>query len=207
MRDKQKDCTADDPLSFGVGKPSRVNEAFVRYRAVEDVGSLREVDHWTHAFVVRYFAIRCARNRQLGEVACDELVGLALERIVRRRNTVDRPERYVGWVRTLCRNLLIDATRRPRMRSEMLCADGGAEPFTEPRWSDSSTGQENLAAVHSAIGRLPSYLRTPAQLRLVEGLPYTEVAGATGKSVATLRAYIQRAVMLLRKEVMRRSRA
>ena len=198
--------TSDNLISFGIVRANRVNEAFIQFRLAEDAAALRQVDQWTHAFVVQYFAARCARDRRLGEVVCDELIGRALERIVCLRSTVRRPECYVGWVHTLCRNLLIDAARRRRIVPEALPAGGVAEPVTEASHSVSDSGEGDLRAVHSAIGRLPAYLRRVAHLRLVEGLSYTEVAEVSRKNVSTLRVYVQRAVRLLRAELGRRRR-
>jgi RNA polymerase sigma-70 factor, ECF subfamily len=198
--------TSVHPISFGIETPNRVNEAFIQYRLAEDAAALRRVDQWTHAFVVQYFAVRCARDRRLGEVVSDELIGRALERIVSRRSTVRRPERYVGWVHTLCRNLLIDAARRRRIVPEALPTGGVAEPVTEESHSVSDSGEGALRAVHSAIGRLPAYQRMAVQLRFVEGLSYTEVAEVTRKNVSTLRVYVQRAVRRLRGELGRQRR-
>lgn len=198
--------TSDNPISFGIERPNRVNEAFIQYRVADDAAALRQVDQWTHAFVVQYFAVRCARDRRLGEVACDELIGRALERIVRLRSTVRRPERYVGWVHTLCRNLLIDAARRRRIVPVALPVGGVSEPVTEASHSFSDSGEGAHRAVQSAIGRLPAYLRMVAQLRLIEGLSYMEVAEVTGKNVSTLRVYVQRAVRILRVELGRQRR-
>jgi DNA-directed RNA polymerase specialized sigma24 family protein len=200
-RQTQTKYTAIDTDSFSSKESNRIGDAFVRWRIERDIQMQRVVDRWTHAFVVRFFVVHCARDRRLGPVVCDELIGKALERILGKRCTVQQPERYAGWVFALCRNLLVDAKRRRRIDVETLTAEPGADPT----WAADGPGTETLAALHAAalscMDRLPDYLKAVAHLRLVDGLPYRRIHHLTGTPVPTLRAYVQRIIRMLRAQM------
>lgn len=158
----------------------------------------RSVQLWTYAFIVRYFAHRCAQTCFLTETDCDRLVDRALHRIDAGKRLLAQPGAYGGWVAVVCRNLFIDELRsaareRPQAVSpRRVRRDEGPEPdcIAETRLT--------LDAVRSTLRSLPGYLRNVARLRLLDQISYAELSRLTGKPVPTLRAYVARATAVLR---------
>lgn len=95
---------------------------------------------------------------------------------------------------------------RQHLRSEVLRAHAGdaalAEVAEERRSALSSlVRREDAALLALAIERLPILLREAFVLFTVEGLPYAEIAAATGVAEGTLQVRVHRARALLRQQL------
>lgn len=181
-------------MSFSFDRVQDINAASYRSRQTRDVCAQHAVALWTYGYVTRYFVRACARGSAMGEVDCDLLIDRALHRIEGHAHTLRDAASYAGWVATLCRHVLIDHIRAAGREADALAALVRSREDPEARLEFSLTLQE----VAQTIEKLPPHVRRVARLRLVDGWPYAEISRATGKPVATLRAYIQKARRMLR---------
>lgn len=74
-------------------------------------------------------------------------------------------------------------------------------PSTEPGPDELLAGNENAAAVRSAVAELPSRQRQALVLHRFQGLKYREIAVAMGTTVHGVESLIQRAMSGLRREL------
>jgi RNA polymerase sigma factor (sigma-70 family) len=111
-------------------------------------------------------------------------------------------EEAVGWLYGIARHRLADFLRRGRVERRALEQAG----FQRRALTDSEYERiEELAGlgelrdlVAAGVDRLSDQHRTALQLRIVEELPYPEVAAALGVSEQAARARVSRAVAALR---------
>jgi len=95
-------------------------------------------------------------------VACRQLVHLK------------KPERFSGWLATICRNLAIDTLRRRKGNGVSL--DDIDEPVAP-------TPRDEDETVRQAIARLPEMDREIVVLRFFDEMSYEELQGVLGISV------------------------
>lgn len=103
------------------------------------------------------------------------------------RGTDGLPEEPEAWLRRFCMNRAIDHLRRGETRhTEGLPDDLTVGAFVD--FGDGALyGREVEAAVEEGLGRLPPQERVAFLLRVVEDLPYQEVARALGVAESTAR--------------------
>ena len=102
-----------------------------------------------------------------------------------------------GWVWTIAMNLCRNAarTRSRRPRTVELDRDAfGSGPGPE---TQALVGDENQRW-SALLGRLPSAQRNAVILRHVVGLPYTDIAQATGRPEGTVKADVHRGIATLK---------
>jgi RNA polymerase sigma-70 factor, ECF subfamily len=101
-----------------------------------------------------------------------------------------------AWLRRIATNAALDHLRHAKRQvplSEDLPAD--ATP-------DSAVQRETRQAIQRALAQLSPRFRVVAQLGLIEGEPYGEIAGALGISLNAVKIRMFRAVRLLRKKLL-----
>ena len=185
-------------LPFQLDETDRVGEAFARWRDGKDATGERTVDLWTYCFVRRYFLVKFAREPAYGIADLDELVERVYRKVQTHRHTVERAERYASWVSVICKNTFLNYLRR-RRRQVSVDAEGGPVLKDEPAdvHHDAPLVRQALLA---AIARLPPSLQTVARLKFVEDRPYEDIAAETERPVASVRAYVHKAIERFRKD-------
>jgi RNA polymerase sigma-70 factor (ECF subfamily) len=108
--------------------------------------------------------------------------------------------RVAGWIWTialnLCRNRARARSRRPPRRG----ADRDLERLAEQRPGPAETAvvTEETAIWSRRLAELPEPQRRAVVLRHVVGLPYQDIAAATGRPLGTVKADVHRGVARLR---------
>jgi RNA polymerase sigma-70 factor (ECF subfamily) len=115
---------------------------------------------------------------------------------------IDEPSRFPSWLRASavngCRHHLRRAVQRAHEGTRALVdvADRGRRTALS-----SLVRRESAEQLALAIDRLPILLREAFVLFAVEGLPYAEIAAATGAAEGTLQVRVHRAKALLRQQL------
>lgn len=118
----------------------------------------------------------------------DDLVQLAVERALARRDHWRPESSLANWLMTIIRNAWIDEQRlRSRRDAVVVPVDDAADV------SDSGTdGEIELWWIQDALGRLPEEQRLAVALVLVEGLAYREAALVLEIPIGTLMSRLAR---------------
>jgi RNA polymerase sigma-70 factor, ECF subfamily len=128
----------------------------------------------------------------------EESLDLLQETFVRAWSRLDQVvELEVGqqraWLRSVARNAAIDGHRR-RSRRPAVSLEWGPEPRSDgPGPEQSAETSDELAAVGSAIARLPESLREPLLLSTIGGLTSAAIGQTLGLPAGTVRYRILRA--------------
>ncbi len=188
--------TVSTSLPFGVDDYTEVNRTYRRWLELREACDHRHIEIWTYCYVQRFFALQFQRSPDWTRSDADRLVDTTLMRLRSARYQLRDPDRYTFWVISVCRNAHLTYLRGRRV-------DGLVDPdslVAEPIESSPYDITRMYAALEFGIGRLPVFLRDAARLRLIEGKPYREISARTGRSVATLRSYVNRALYALRRD-------
>ena len=192
-------------LPFAIDDHDAANAAYRRWsdsRAAgrPDAGAQEQVQIWAYCYVQRHALVRFAREPRLGGSAdLDALISATFLHVLARLGEVRDPARFSHWVAVACRNGFVTYCRKRALRKP-------PDPDLEDAGAVTDEGVEVLeldrALVHQvvriAIARLPETLRVVADLRLVKGRPYDEIAYTTGHPQPTVRAYVSKAIARLR---------
>ncbi len=188
--------TVIDRLPFSVDDTDAANEAFRRWREEENPDAKRLADLWTYCYVCRYFLAKSVRGTFNNPSDADELTTRAYRKVQKNRDGVRDATRYANWVSVVCKNTLLNYTRRNQF-SESIESEGRLTLTAEKKNSVAEVGFVHEAFVE-AIERLPTYLQEPARLYFLENREFEEISEAVGKSVATVRTYKHKAMKQLR---------
>src|SRR5512134_1333673 len=143
-------------------------EAEQRFRA-ELVGLLPRL---------RRFGRALAGNRQ----DADDLVQMALERALNRREQWQTGTRMLSWLFRIMQNVWIDEVRARGRRDRVFAPEEAGEHVGV----STADAQIDALAVRKAMERLNDDQRIAVSLVLVEGLPYKEAAAVLGIPIGTL---------------------
>lgn len=186
-------------LPFHLDDNAAANVVFRRWHQHRTPADKRLVDLWTYCFVYRYFLIKLAATSRPAPLCFDALVAEAFADVQQHLHGLRHPERYTGWVGTICRHTFVNylRTRHPMVSFE----DEAPEPLVE----DTSPTQAHDDAIVNgslcaAIDGLPAFLREITRMRLLENCSYDAISRHTGKPLATLRTYVHRALGQLRRD-------
>ena len=188
--------TVIDRLPFSVDDADAANDAFQQWRDDEDPDAKRLADLWTYCYVCRYFLAKSARGTFDNPADADELTTRAYRKVQKNRDGVRNAARYANWVSVVCKNTLLNYTRRNRF-SESIEEEDRITLTTEKKNAVAEIGFVHEAFVE-AIERLPPYLQEPARLYFLENREFEEISEALGKPVATIRTYKHKAIKQLR---------
>ncbi|WP_103020851.1 RNA polymerase sigma factor [Salinibacter altiplanensis] len=188
--------TVTDRLPFSVDDTGAANDAFRQWKEEEDPDAKRLADLWTYCYVCRYFLAKSARGTFDNPSDADELTTRAYRKVQKNRDGVRNAGRYANWVSVVCKNTLLNYTRRNQF----------SESIDDTDRAVLTAGTTNTVAevgfVHEAfveaIERLPAYLQEPARLYFLEDREFEEISEAVGKPVATVRTYKHKAMKQLR---------
>lgn len=133
---------------------------------------------------LRRFARTLARNAH----DADDIVQIAIERALARRDQLRPDSQLSSWLFGIVRNAWIDEVR----------ARGRQQRIFAPQELGEQVGQESLGdvadtlAVQDALARLPNEQRIAVGLVLVEGLSYKEAARVMEIPLGTLTSRLAR---------------
>ena len=188
--------TVIDRLPFSVDDTDAANEAFRRWAKGNDPDAERLVDLWTYCYVCRYFLSKSTKGTFNNTSDADELTTRAFRKVQNNRDDVRNPDQYASWVSVVCKNTLLNYTRRDQFSESIEEEEGPTLTSNEGRpVADIGFVRE---AFDEAIDRLPRYLQEPARLYFLEDQGFKEISEAIGKPVATVRTYKHKAVKQLR---------
>jgi len=138
---------------------------------------------------LRRFARALTRHPQ----DADDLVQLAVERALTRRQQWRPDSSLTNWMLGIVRNAWIDETRSRRRWGAVLAPEDAAAEV-----GDTGTDRDiELWSIQSALERLPEEQRLAVALVLVEGLSYREAAQVMDVPIGTLTSRLARGRMAL----------
>ncbi len=184
-------------LPFHVDDLDKANEAFVQWHASRSAEDLKLVELWTYCYTRRYFIAKFLRDSAYGAADLDQLVGKAFTKARMNLERVQQPERFASWVSVICRNVFVNFLRRYREKATFDETRTPAPPRPETFENDRMATRR--AAEH-AVERLPPSLRDVARMKFLEDRSYDEISEATGRPLASLRAFAHKAVVRLRQD-------
>ncbi len=161
------------------------------------------IDIWTYCFIWRNLITKFARRPDLDAADFDMLIARVFERVVDRRHTVRDEMRYTNWVSVICRNFFVNHLRTCKTKTATRTTEIADAEEAVFSFDDDLLVLHQV--LHSAISRLPRYLQSVVKMRLFEHKSYDEISMHTGKSVAVIRSYFNKAMKRLREDkVLRR---
>ena len=113
---------------------------------------------------------------------------------LRHLGTFDVEREFYPWIRTICRNRILNyfRARSSRRSRAQATVDAAIEEIAAAREeSDDDTGGR-VSALKQCIGRLPEAQRTVLDMRYVEGLAVKDIATRFRKSAASVTMQLQR---------------
>ena len=148
--------------------------------------------------LVQSVAMRFARDRTTAE----ELAQACRIRIHEKRRQCRDPEALLGWAKTLCRRVCVDAVGRDRIeRDRLVESDDEVTPAvdTAPDPLAAAATAELRARIGSALARLPSEQRRLLLLGYWYGLSANDIARRESVPASTVRNRLRRACLRLRR--------
>jgi RNA polymerase sigma-70 factor (ECF subfamily) len=151
-----------------------------------------------HGGRIYTFALHALRSREDAEDVTQEV----LIRLWRHRETID-PARVHAWVMRVTRNLVIDSSRRRRMRATVFADGADVEEVAGlvtagPHEADGAERSELREFLEAAIADLDEPYRSIVVMREIQGLSYNEIAAALEMPLGTVKVYLHRARLRLR---------
>ena len=134
---------------------------------------------------LRRFGRAIARHRE----DADDLVQVAVERALTRREQWEPGTRMLSWMFKIMNNAWIDEVRARTRRDRIFAPEEAGEHVGVSPIDD----HLNALAVRKAIERLSDEQRVAVGLVLVEGLPYKEAAEVLGVPIGTVTSRLARA--------------
>jgi len=134
---------------------------------------------------LRRFGRAITRHRE----DADDLVQVAVERALARREQWEPGTRMLSWMFKIMNNAWIDEVRARTRRDQIFAPEEAGEHVGVSPMDD----HLNALAVRRAIERLSDEQRIAVGLVLVEGLPYKEAAEVLGVPIGTVTSRLARA--------------
>lgn len=134
---------------------------------------------------LRRFGRAITRHRE----DADDLVQIAIERALMRREQWEPGTRMLSWMFKIMNNAWIDEVRARSRRDQIFAPEEAGEHIGVSPIDD----HLNALAVRRAIERLNEEQRIAVGLVLVEGLPYKEAAEVLGVPIGTVTSRLARA--------------
>ena len=178
-----------------------IKEANARYEEWKKTGKVEDrkiIDLWTYCFVWRGLLVKFSSHSKANSSDFDMVVAEVYERVVERRHTLRKQNKYASWVSVICRNIFINYVRKQKVSipfDETIASGIVAEP--DDSYSDTTV---LIQVLEEAIRRLPAYLQDIAVLRILENRSYEEISLRTGKRVQIVRTYMNKAKRRLRND-------
>ena len=178
-----------------------IEEANARYEMWQKTGRIEDrkiIDLWTYCFVWRGLLVKFSTHTKANDSDFDMLVAEVYERVVDRRHTLRKLNKYASWVSVICRNVFVNYIRKQKVNipfDDNISSGIIAEP--ENYYADTTL---LIQVLEKAIRRLPAYLQDIAMLRILENRTYEEISLKTGKRIQIIRTYMNKAKKRLRND-------
>lgn len=118
------------------------------------------------------------------------------------RHTYDPGRPFLPWLLTIAYRRIADAARRSTSRSGYeTTVDVMPETFPADEAKNEQGRSDDQAAMQQSLAGLTSGQREAIELTKIQGLSLKEASAVTGKSVASLKVNIHRAVKALRRAI------
>jgi RNA polymerase sigma-70 factor (ECF subfamily) len=118
------------------------------------------------------------------------------------RHTYDPSRPFLPWLLTIAYRRIADAARRSSSRSSYeTTVDVMPETFAGGEPKSGQERSDDQAPIQQSLAGLTSGQREAIELVMVQGLSLKEASAVTGKSVASLKVNIHRAVKALRRSI------
>ncbi|MBU1105428.1 MAG: sigma-70 family RNA polymerase sigma factor [Candidatus Riflebacteria bacterium] len=147
------------------------------------------------------FSFLLTRLNDLQEV--EDIVQETFIKAFRHLASFDCERRFAAWLLTISRNLLIDSRRKAgrsvastNLVTEVMLSDSAREFSSQP--SEVVVRRERFRSIVAMIQELPEELRTPFLLRVINELPYQEIAEILDIPLQTVKNRIFKARGILR---------
>lgn len=149
------------------------------------------------------FSYLLSRINDLQEV--EDIVQDTFVKAFRHLASYDCERKFAGWLVTIARNLLIDSRKKSGRNiastdlvTDVLLADSAKENRSHP--PEIIIRREQFRKIVQMIQELPEDLRTPFLLRVVNELPYQEIAEILNLPLQTVKNRIFKARGVLREK-------
>ena len=183
-------------LPFAVDDYDAARAAFGRWRETGAEADRRAVQVWAYGYVLAYFHARFERERTAGPADLDAAVTRAVDGAWAAFDAVRDPDKLPQYVSVVCLNGL--RNHRSRRRETV-----PVEPWTLTAPAAEALGYDGRLVRHlleRAVGRLPPALRRVARLRLLGRAAYDEIARQTGRPIDSVRTYVSKSLVRLRRD-------
>jgi len=150
---------------------------------------------WTEA-INRLRAV--VRRRGVSEADADDVVQSALEKALRKLDTLELPDRFNAWTNQIAANAALDEVRRTVREPVQTDLDADATPAVTTEEAHSLLSFADC--VHPLLKRLPSKDAELLRLKDLEGRTFVSLVNDYGLSVPGLKSRVQRARRQLAKE-------
>ncbi len=159
------------------------------------------------ALVERYerlvFSFLLTRLNDLQEV--EDIVQETFVKAFRHLASFDCERRFAAWLLTIARNLLIDSRRKAgrsiastTLVNEVMLNDSVRYAYSQP--AEVVVRRERFRSIVAMIQELPEELRTPFLMRVINELPYQEIAEILEVPLQTVKNRIFKARGILREK-------
>ena len=149
------------------------------------------------------FSFLLSRLNDLQEV--EDIVQETFVKAFRHLASFDCERRFAAWLLTIARNLLIDSRRKAgrsvastTLVNEVMLTDSAREASSQP--SEIVVRRERFRSIVVMIQELPEELRTPFLMRVINELPYQEIAEVLEVPLQTVKNRIFKARGILREK-------
>lgn len=133
----------------------------------------------------------------------EDVVQDVLLTVHRVRHTYDPTRPFDRWLASIAKRRSIDALRRRgRTQAAELFDAKAYETFPDPRAKEQMEVRDRAAGLGPAIANLPRGQREALELLKLRELSLAEASRASGKSVASLKVSVHRAIRALRAQLL-----
>ncbi|MEM6325976.1 MAG: sigma-70 family RNA polymerase sigma factor [Bacteroidota bacterium] len=182
-------------LPFGVLDVDAANAAFARWRQSGTQEDQREVDLWAYCFIRRYFLTQFLRERGTAS-DLDACISKALLNVRKHYEGID-PERFASYVSVACRRTLLNHRRGRREATDL--PDSLADPTQTTTAGDLDPAVVRRV-IEAVLQGLPTNVGRVGRLRILDDVPYPDIADRLGLPLPTTRTYASRAIAALRED-------
>ena len=126
-----------------------------------------------------------ARSGGAGAADAEEIFQEAALRIWRKTDTLEKPDRFVGWACAIVSHVAKDRARREKVRR--------TQPLPERAATAGGLSENRRERILAAVAALPQPLCEVIELCYFGGLTYKEIAAAIGMSVPTVNTRLSQA--------------
>ncbi len=184
-------------LPFALGDTEEVNRRFEASMNRDGRLTDESVHLWTYCYVRRYFLIKFAKDPTAPIADFDMIVETTFLRIQRGKLKMKSYSRYANWVSVICKNTFLNYLRARKRKPVVALLDRVELVQEEEHGYDSILVRD---AIENAIERLPEFLQDTARMRFLSGIPYEEIATRSGKSIPTVRSYVNKVLNRFRRD-------